>query len=461
MSSNTDRFLNEGSEGPAPEDVRIYDPSAKGNAERPGKKDGSSGWWYEPEPGRQGKRRRWAFLEKGGRKQRIAGLDALRTIAMVFIILYHMFPYTIKGGYLGVCLFLMLSGFLMASSDDMRFPDEEQAEGAGAAGLDIFGRYSLDGFPARLVTCLQKILSFYGKRIIRIYPSMIITVLSVCGIYRIMASDTMVNVRQEVLATLAGCNNWWQIRNNASYFDQAGNYSPFTHMWYMGVILQLYLLWPFLSMLIEWLADLLGERICLRILAGSVFVLALPMIIGSFLGVDTTRLYYGTDTRIFSFIIGVFAAKLQRWIPVEERIRQYKVTRTLMRRPGITYMVLWGILLIALIFLPGESAFVYRGGMLLLNVIMGIMMTITAFEKLPFGAVLEQPVLKMISRYSYEAYLWMYPVIFLFGYRKWSIPIITAVLQILIIAGLSVWTHKAAAFAVEQVRQIMNGQEAE
>ena len=290
---------------------------------------------------------------------------------------------------------------------------------------------------------------------------MIITVLSVCGIYRIMASDTMVNVRQEVLATLAGCNNWWQIWNNASYFDQAGNYSPFTHMWYMGVILQLYLLWPFLSMLIEWLADLLGERICLRILAGSVFVLALPMIIGSFLGVDTTRLYYGTDTRIFSFMIGVFAAKLQRWIPVEEQIRQYKVTRTLMRRPGITYMVLWGILLIALIFLPGESAFVYRGGMLLLNVIMGILMTITAFEKLPFGAVLEQPVLKMISRYSYEAYLWMYPVIFLFGYRKWSIPIITDVLQILIIAGLSVWTHKAAAFAVEQVRQIMNGQEAE
>ena len=110
---------------------------------------------------------------------------------------------------------------------------------------------------------------------------------------------------------------------------------------------------------------------------------------------------------------------------------------------------------------PGESAFVYRGGMLLLNVIMGILMTITAFEKLPFGAVLEQPVLKMISRYSYEAYLWMYPVIFLFGYRKWSIPLITALLQILIIAGLSVWTHKAAAFTVEQIRQIMNGQETE
>ncbi|MBQ4045870.1 MAG: hypothetical protein II627_05425, partial [Lachnospiraceae bacterium] len=69
--------MNEGSERPAPEDVRIYDPSAKGNADRSGKKGGSSGWWYEPEPGRQGKRRRWAFLEKGGRKQRIAGLDAL------------------------------------------------------------------------------------------------------------------------------------------------------------------------------------------------------------------------------------------------------------------------------------------------------------------------------------------------------------------------------------------------
>jgi len=177
--------------------------------------------------------------------------------------------------------------------------------------------------------------------------------------------------------------------------------------------------------------------------------------------VNTTRLYYGTDTRIFSFMIGVFAAKLQRWIPVEVRIRQYLVSRTVMRRPGVAYLILWAILLAACIFLPGESAFVYRGGMLLINIIMAIVLTITAFEKLPFGEMLEQPFLKQISRYSYEAYLWMYPVIFLFGYRKWSIPFISAVLQILIIAGLSVWTHKAAAFAVEQIRRIMNGQEEE
>ena len=462
MTTNNNDF-NKG------EDVLIYDPSETGKSSRPEKREGGSGWWYEPEPDKGRKKRRWTFLQSSSRHQKIAGLDALRTIAIVFIILYHMFPYTIKGGYLGVCLFLMLSGFLMANADEIRFPDEDDKAGGedgisgriAAAYSNFSHRRYEAGFLNRLEKTLQKVLGFYVKRIVRIYPALIITVLSVCGIYRIFASDTMVNVRQEVLATLAGYNNWWQVHNNASYFDQAGNYSPFTHMWYMGLILQLYLIWPFLSMLIEWLADRLGERICLRILAGSVLVLALPMIIGSFLGVNTTRLYYGTDTRIFSFMIGVFAAKLQRWIPVEVRIRQYLVSRMVMRRPGVAYLILWAILLAACIFLPGESAFVYRGGMLLINVIMGIVLAITAFEKFPFGEMLEQPFLKQISRYSYEAYLWMYPVIFLFGYRKWSIPFISAVLQILIIAGLSVWTHKAAAFAVEQIRRIMNGQEEE
>lgn len=212
--------------------------------------------------------------EAAGRRH-IDGLDVLRTLAIVGVTLFHMFPERLPGGYLGVSLFFVLTGFLLAYTSKRSWLEHR-----------------------------FRVKTYYMKRIKRIYPSLFIVLLMTIGVCSFVLPKAVTAIRPEFLSIVLGYNNWWQIAQNADYFTRLTNASPFTHLWFMGIEMQYYLVWPLLFALYAFLDILAGRRAALAVLAllalGSAAVM--PMMYEP--DMDVTRLYYGTDTRAYALLFG-------------------------------------------------------------------------------------------------------------------------------------------------------------
>ena len=146
----------------------------------------------------------------------IAGLDGLRAVAVLMVIGYHLKLPIFKGGVLGVTIFFVISGFLITRL---------------------------------LLQELQKtnkidLKNFWVKRIKRIWPAMILMVsvtVIVCALFnRLLLSKAS----QDYISVLLGYNNWYQIFNNISYFDNGGAPSPLLHCWSLAIETQFYLIFP-------------------------------------------------------------------------------------------------------------------------------------------------------------------------------------------------------------------------
>ena len=159
------------------------------------------------------------------------GLDMLKGIAIIGIFLYHLIPSIFPGGFLGVPLFFVLSGYLMFTTSTSYLNTET--------------------FP---------VMDYYKKRIRRIIPPLFIMVMLVCCAMTLMKSRQMIGIREQILSIFLGYNNWWQIEQDASYFSHLTNASPFTHLWFLGVEMQFYLLWPLLFFLYKKLCRHAGAK---------------------------------------------------------------------------------------------------------------------------------------------------------------------------------------------------------
>lgn len=168
------------------------------------------------------------------RSSHIHGINGLKGIAIIGVTLFHMFPETVRGGYLGVVLFFLLTGYLLAYSDVV---NKRQ--------------YS--------------ITEYIKKRLKRIYPPLLMVLLLTLGVYYFILPNTLSGIRWELLSIVLGYNNWWQIAQNADYFTRLANTSPFTHLWFLGIELQYFVIWPILFYIFKklriygfWLIFLLG-----------------------------------------------------------------------------------------------------------------------------------------------------------------------------------------------------------
>lgn len=137
----------------------------------------------------------------------ISSFQGLRGLAVIFVMLYHLFPATVKGGFLGVPVFLALSGYLVTESF-LRSYNTKQSLFLG---------------------------TFYKNRIKRIFPPLIFVLLILTTWIFWVHPDLLLNYRENLFSTIGGYNNWWQIAQNLSYFDMHGNLNPLTHMWTMGL----------------------------------------------------------------------------------------------------------------------------------------------------------------------------------------------------------------------------------
>lgn len=343
-------------------------------------------------------------LGKGG--GRIEGLDGLRTLAIVGVTLFHMFPEAVPGGYMGVSLFFVLSGYLLAYTCSRQLAQ---------------GSFSVAGY--------------FWRRIKRIYPSLLLVLLVSTGAYYLLVPDVVAAVRPEVVSVLLGYNNWWQIAQNADYFTRLINTSPFTHLWFMGIELQYYLLWPVLFFFYAVLQSFFGTRAALLFMAVLGLASACVMPLSYVPGDDVTRLYYGTDMRIYALLFGAVMG-LQR-AEAGPHVMKSELLRKIF---CAAFVGMLAITIIAYFTLDGQNPLVYQGGMLAMTLLFCLLLRLTEDRGLPFGALLDMQGFRWIGKRSYGIFLWQYPVILLFSCMGWDKMPGYYFLEIALILLLAVWS---------------------
>lgn len=305
----------------------------------------------------------------------ITGFDGIRTIAVVGVILYHLFPQIMSGGYLGVPIFFTLSGYLI--TDLLRQELLQNDE------IDVKG--------------------FYIRRMKRLYPGLVFMLISTSAYIALFQRDLLNNLRGVVASSVLYYNNWWQIFHGFSYFDRFASQSPYTHIWSWAVEAQNYLIWPILFILLKKYlktnGKIVGAILAAACLSGLLMaVLYVP-------GADPTRVYYGTDTRIFSILLGSALAFVWPTFRLKEEIPQK--ARLLLNGVGGVSL---GLVILSFIFLSDHYAFVYRGGMFLLSIVTALLVAVTAHPGADMNKWLTNPVFTWVGKRSYGIYLYQFPV---------------------------------------------------
>lgn len=208
----------------------------------------------------------------------IPALDGLRTLAVVAVVLYHLNLTWAQGGLLGVTIFFVLSGYLIT-----RLLLNEVAK---------TGRIDLK--------------SFWIRRIRRLVPAVVTVVFVTCALCTIFNHVMLTKMRPDILPSLLFFNNWWQIAQNVSYFNALGDPSPLTHFWSLAIEEQFYLVWP--PLLLAMVSMHMSKPNTRRMVLGLAAVSAIAMMLLYNPAADPSRVYYGTDTRVFSLLLGAWMA---------------------------------------------------------------------------------------------------------------------------------------------------------
>ncbi|MBP3891955.1 MAG: acyltransferase [Solobacterium sp.] len=344
-------------------------------------------------------------------KKRIYGLDFLRTFALLGVLLYHAFPRTIQGGYFGVVIFFVISGFLSA--------------------------YHSANNPN------EKLFVYYKNRFLRIYPALILVLFISIAIIAHVDMFRLTSVQEEVVSVLLGYNNYWQLSKQADYFANLANTSAFTHLWYIAILIQFDLVWPIVFKLYQL------TRKNLKLFGLFVFMSLLVLPVKAiFTETTTTQLYYGTDTRIHALLLGAYLGLWYHKLQNRKRTISFKTPFALLLL--ISFLVLSTVVFL---FVPGTALGVYRYGLVLYALFVGVILFVLIHTNPRFTKRLDIGLCQWFSKYSYEIYLWQYPIFFIAKIARESSSVLYYVLQIIVIILLSVWTNAFVRFILPNKKQ--------
>jgi peptidoglycan/LPS O-acetylase OafA/YrhL len=303
-------------------------------------------------------------------------LDGIRALAVAAVLAYHAGMPWARGGFLGVDAFFVLSGFLITSL--------LLAEWRSQGGIGL--------------------VAFWSRRARRLLPALFL-MLGGVALYAVFIAqpEELDKLRGDALATIGYVANWRPVLNGQSYFDQFAIPSPLRHTWSLAIEEQYYAVWPLLVLLfVRMRRGRLGLLLpaSLAMLAGSALLMAFLFQPGH----DPSRVYYGTDTRAQSLLVGAVPAMLLLHVgPVRSRLPQ-----TALQVAAVACVVVLGC---AWTTTPADSVLLYRGGFLLLA--LGVAVVITAAVQPgggPVARVLSLPPLRGLGLISYGVYLWHWPL---------------------------------------------------
>nr|WP_303093743.1 acyltransferase family protein [Limosilactobacillus mucosae] len=341
-------------------------------------------------------------------KQYVTGIDGVRTLAVLGVIIYHLLPTTLPGGYLGVPLFLLISGYFV-TLQLVRQMDQ-------TGGIQL--------------------TKFYLKRLRRLYPVLIVMLTVTTAYITLFARDLLHNIKSTIVTNLLWVYNWWEIGHGQSYFDRFNGESPFTHLWTLGVEAQFYFLWP---LILFMLFLILRKRSKIK---WTVFILAVASAVEMALLFDPqniNRVYYGTDTRAFSLLLGSWLALC--W-PID-RLNASLTAHAARILDGVGIGALL-ITLLGFFTLPGQSSWTYRGGMFFYSLIGMILIATVVHPGSHMNRWLTNPFFTWIGQRSYGIYVYQLPVM-VFYERVVEIgrhPVINALVECLLILAISEFSYR-------------------
>lgn len=315
----------------------------------------------------------------------------IRTIFCIAILLYHL--NILKGGYLAVCSFFVLTGY----------------------------------FSCKSLGSSKSIINYYLKRIKKIYIPLLIVVFSTISLLVILKHNIF-NFKPEITSIIFGYNNYYQLSVNADYFAKHIS-TPFMHLWYIGILLQLELVFPFIYLILKKLAKNINIYISLLIVSFFAIISTVYFYKSSLSG-NIMNTYYDTIIRSFSFIYGV----LLYYIHISLKKVLIFIKNSKFNIFIFTMYLL--ILLYMFIFIDSKSKY------------FAISMILTSFitmRLIEYSILLHKKnkeinsrLITFISNISYEIYLIQYPVIYLFLSIKinYVLKIISIILITIILSAI-------------------------
>ncbi|EGP4937930.1 TPA: acyltransferase family protein [Enterococcus faecium] len=285
-------------------------------------------------------------------------IDCFRGIAVLAVIFYHLPNSKLPGGLQGVTIFFVVSGFLMAKNT---IRDEKNRQ--------------------------FSFLHFYYKRIKRIYPFLLFSLVVSIFILGISNIRLIGNIRSELPSLIFGYNNWWQLNQGVSYFDSYFNASLFKHYWSLSVELQFYLIWPFLFIVIK--------RMRRKQVFYLIYTLIFVFILFS-LFLPSAKAYYHTVAKLFPFLLGVWGY-----------FNRITIGRFFEQN---TFSKIW-LLLLASLCLILFPIFPYTLNELLISICFALLLASVDDVNIAKKTKIASTKLSFVGKISYELYLVHFPVL--------------------------------------------------
>lgn len=364
------------------------------------------------------------------RTRYVPALDGLRAFAVLGVIAYHMNFTWAAGGLLGVNVFFVLSGFLITGLLITEF------RGTGTIDLP----------------------QFWLRRVRRLVPAIITVIVVTAVLCTLFNHVLLTKMRPDIIPSLFFFSNWWQIFHDISYFEALGAPSPLQHFWSLAIEEQFYLVWP-VALLFLFKANV-GERYLRR----GILVLALASVIAMAVlydpAGDPSRVYYGTDTRAFSLLIGAWLAFVWPAGLLSEDLQIDQNLRWILDGVGLVAFI---ALIVMFVVADGFSPFLYRGGLLLCSLLSAVLIAVIAHPATLLGRSWALPPLVWIGKRSYGMYLWHFPILLLMTDRgsTTAAPLWWNLLELAIIFAVSALSytfienpirHGAIAELLERIR---------
>lgn len=298
-------------------------------------------------------------------------LDGLRALAVIAVMLYHGGSSWLGGGFLGVDVFFVLSGFLITT---LLLLEHERA-----------GRLDL--------------VAFWGRRARRLLPALFLVLVAVLGYAAFLSGTAAATIRSDALATLFYVSNWWFIASGNSYFAQFQDPSPLTHTWSLAIEEQWYVLLPLALVLL--LPRVRSRRPVVLGLGVLALISALEMAWLASPATDASRVYYGTDTRLQSLLVGATLAA----VLTPGALERFRVPA---RWAGpLALAAVLGLMVV----ITERTSWLYEGGFLVFALASAAL--VVSVQAHPEGVVARafawRPVVR-VGRISYGLYLWHWPV---------------------------------------------------
>jgi peptidoglycan/LPS O-acetylase OafA/YrhL len=315
---------------------------------------------------------------KDSRFPYLPGIDAMRALAVLAVFGYHAGLSWVPGGFLGVDVFFVISGYLITSLLLQEF------RGSGKIGLT----------------------RFWLRRARRLLPAVGVLIAVAMIVSAIAEPGKIDQIRGDAIASLFYFANWHFIFDSTSYFEQFGRPSLFTHLWSLSVEEQFYLFWP---LVFAAGMKFFGRgRLLLGVLAGAIGSVVLAWILFD-PGHDASRIYYGTDTHAVGLLAGVALALV--WSPVELRLPSHHSGPLVGPILDALGTIALGYLVLSFVHTHDYDLALWHGGYLWIAIATAVLLAALAHPAGRLGGIVGRPALLWLGLRSYSFYLWHWPVL--------------------------------------------------